>query len=438
MELRSSYYRLKLILKLIVLMLIAQNIYAQNLASAQQKIDEIIVIVNGEPITSSLLTKKMRSMQSQMQRAGVVIPPQAELRKSALDSVVLETIILQLGREQQIDPEDEYVMSLVEANANKAGFSLDKFKANLQSENVVFAEYVKDVKRDVIINAVRERAVNSRLKITDAEIERFLRSPNTGYKQEFQVLHLVMNKKENSTVKEQDQIKQELNAIRVRALKGEDFATLVKKHSTSPDANKGGDLGFRVIDKFPEIYSLTMENTTVGDVSEVLESPIGFHVFKVIGARLETPKVPQIHARHILIKTGPNTTESQAFAEIKHIYNLITLNKERFAELAKKYGQDGTAEQGGDLGWAMPGDMVPEFEAVMAKTAVGDVSEPLKTAFGWHVLQVLDKQLRPVTRERMKNQAKMYIRQSRYDEVLNEWLREIQAKSHIEYKRFLE
>lgn len=405
-------------------------------ASAQLKpLDAVVALVNGEPITLSQIERREKFQRIELKRQGIAPPSDAALRAQLLENAVIETLLIQMARRERLVPDAETVNENAQANAARAGITLPQLAERLAKDGATLAEYMDDLKNELSVSRLREREVNERIRITDTEIDRFLRSPNTGTVQEYNVKQIVLAKKEGMDDKALAQLKTRAQEIRTRILKGESFAALAKQFSSASDAANGGLMGFRVLDKLPEMYSLSVENLGTGGVSDVLESSAGLHILQLDAVRLQTPSIQQTRSRHILIRVDGFTSEAVALDEIKRIHSLLVLNKDRFPALAQQFSQDGSSQSGGDLGWAVPGDMVPEFDAVMDKAVVNEVSTPFRTQFGWHIVQVLEREVRPLSRERLRNQARAVLRQRKQEETMNEWLDEVRAKAFIEYKK---
>lgn len=400
-------------------------------------LDAIVAVVNGEPVTSSELDRRVKFQLLEFKRQNITPPDLATLRGQLLENAILETLLLQQAKQEGLLPDNETVQATAQANMARAGLTAQQMKDQLAKDGATMAEYYSDLKNEMGMARLREREVGERIKVSDTEIDRFLRSPNTGAKQEYSVYQLVLPKNDSMDAKQLAALNDKAQSLRARIVKGEPFEALAKQFSAAPDASQGGKMGFKTLDKLPEMYALIVENLARGGVSEVLESSAGLHILQLDAARLETPNIQQTRARHILIRVDGFTGEAAALDEIKRLHSLLLLNKDRFPELAKQFSQDGSAQNGGDLGWAMPGDMVPEFDTVMDKTQLNEVSQPVRTQFGWHVLQVLERQTRPLTRERLRSQARALLRQRKQEETLNEWLQELRAKAFIEYKKSL-
>jgi peptidyl-prolyl cis-trans isomerase SurA len=431
-------YLLCLFLAVLLKNTLAQSPQTQSpQTQSAQTLDAIVAVVNGEPITSSEVDRRVKFQLLELKRQNINPPDPSSLRGQLLENAIIESLLLQQVKQDGLLPDDETVQLAAQANMARAGLTMQQMQEQLAKNGATLAEYFNDLKNEIGMSRLREREVGERIKVSDAEIDRFLRSPNTGAKQEYSVYQLILPKKEGMTAQELAALNDKAQSLRARIVKGESFEALAKQFSVASDAAQGGKMGFKSLDKLPEMYALIVENLGRGDVSEVLESSAGLHILQLDAVRLETPSIQQTRARHILIRVDGFTGEAAALDEIKRLHSMLILNKDRFSELAKQFSQDGSAQSGGDLGWAIPGDMVPEFDAVMDKTQLNEVSSPVRTQFGWHVLQVLERQTRPLTRERLRSQARALLRQRKQETTLNEWLQELRAKAFIEYKKSL-
>ena len=298
-----------------------------GLASAQTKpIDSVVALVNGEPITQSQIDRREKFQRIELKRQGIAPPNTAALRAQMLENAVLETLLLQTAKQERLVPDTETVNDNAQSNAARAGLTLPQLAAQLAKEGATLAEYLDDLKNEIAMSRLREREVNDRIRITDTEIDRFLRSPNTGTVQEYNVKQIVLAKKDGMTDKELLSLKEKAEQIRARVMKGESFAMLAKQFSTSGDAATGGVMGFRLLDKLPEMYSLSVENLGTGGVSDVLESSAGLHILQLDAVRLQTPTIKQTRSRHILIRVDGFTPEAAALDEIKRIHSLLVLS----------------------------------------------------------------------------------------------------------------
>jgi peptidyl-prolyl cis-trans isomerase SurA len=408
-------------------------------SKAVQTLDAIVVVINGQAISSLDLRRRERFLLEQLNRSKQTIPSQQELSEAVLERAIFETLMLQNASKLGLIPNDSAVQQAISDNAFQSGLTLTQFLARVEQSGILTADYTADFKNEMAMANVRERALAAKTKVTDADIDRFLREDSSGINQEYaiQVLFLPKIETENaSQVTARRNLAQTILASAKLTKTDESFASL-QKTMVDTTVKHEVNLVFKTLNKIPELFSSALETMGVGSVSPVLESSAGFYVLRLANKKTLLPQVNQTKARHILIRVDGSTAAAEETAKqlSKKIHDRLTLNIDLFPELAKEFGQDGTSSKGGDLGWSLPGDMVPEFERVMDVLNVGELALPLRTQFGWHLLQVLDRKVVDLPRERLRAQARNALRARKQDEALGEWLDQLKSQAYIEYKR---
>jgi len=295
------------------------------------------------------------------------------------------------------------------------------------------------VREQILLTRLREREIDDRIQVSDSEIDLYLEELKASGNErvEYNIAHILVRVPEQARPDQIEQARERASRARAGALAGHDFGKLAATYSDGPDALRGGVLGWRERDRLPELFASALEKMTPGTVSEVLRSPAGFHVLKLIDRRSAgnaSAPVVQTHARHILVRTSEIVSEADARRRLSELRERIVKGGEDFAELAKRYSEDGTAARGGDLDWVHPGDTVPEFERAMNALAPGEVSEPVKTPFGWHLIQVLARRTADLSAERKRLQARQALRARKSDEAYQEWLRQLRDRTYVEVR----
>jgi peptidyl-prolyl cis-trans isomerase SurA len=291
------------------------------------------------------------------------------------------------------------------------------------------------------LTSVREKALQSKLKITDAEVDRFLKSADSGIKQEYQLQALFVAKADGASSQVNTQRREQAMSLLAAAKNVTNtvaFAALqnsVANTAAASNVKHTVDLGYSALDKLPELYSNAVENMAVGEVSSLLESSAGYYIVRLSAKRTLNPQVQQTKVRHLLLRIPNPSDEAAVLEQIKRLHDRLTLNIDLFPALARQFGQDASAPVGGDLGWAMPGDMVPEFERMMDVLKEGEMALPLRTQFGWHLLQVLERKISDLPQDRLRARARNLLRARKQDEALTDWLDQLKAQAYIEYKR---
>ena len=416
----------------------AINATAQNLpASEPLSADRIVAVVNDEVITLNELEASVSRALAQLQRQGTPLPPREELEKQMLDRMVMEKVQLQLARETGLRIDDGQLEQALQRIAANNNMSLAQFREALQRDGVPFAKFRDEIRNEMTISRLRERDVASRIVISEGEIDNYLSGAiakgNEG--EEYEVAHILMRAPESASPEQIQALKQKADEVYARLQQGEDFSQLAAAYSDAPDGLQGGNLGLRPIDRLPGIFAEAVTKLKPGEVAPILRSSNGFHIVKLIGKRggASLPPVQQTHARHILIKVNEVVSEADARHKLLGLYDRIK-HGEHFEELARLYSQDGSAAKGGDLGWVYPGDTVPDFERVMNQLPIGEVSQPVQTPFGFHLLEVLERRVQEVSADRQRAAARQVLLERKMDEAYQDWLRQARDRAYVELR----
>jgi peptidyl-prolyl cis-trans isomerase SurA len=406
-----------------------------------QDLDQIVVVVNKQVITALDLQRRERFLTAQIKRNNQAMPDAQTLSNAVLERAVMETLMLQQAGVQGLIPSDDMVQQTIADNALQSGLDLNRFISRIEQSGVSAAEYTADLKNDMALTSVREKALQSKLKITDAEVDRFLKSADSGIKQEYQVQALFVAKADGASSQVNAQRREQAMSLLAAAknvANNAAFAALqnsVANTAAASNVKHTVDLGYSALDKLPELYSNAVENMAVGETSSLLESSAGYYIVRLSAKRTINPQVQQTKVRHLLLRVPNPSDEAAVLDQIKRLHDRLTLNIDLFPTLARQFGQDGSASVGGDLGWAMPGDMVPEFERMMDVLKEGEMALPLRTQFGWHLLQVIERKTSDLPQDRLRARAKNLLRARKQDDALTDWLDQLKSQAYIEYKR---
>ncbi len=406
-------------------------------STASVPLDRVVVVVNNEAVTQFDVNEQKRLVLAQMRDAKVQPPAADALDRQVLDRLVTERAMLQFAKESGIKVDDQTVERTILRIAQENKLSPEEFRKLLEREKIPYAKYREDIRREVTIQRIREREVDSRVSVSDAELDAYLATvaAQAGGETEFQISHILVSVPEQASP---DQI----NARRTRAedalaqiKSGKEFKEVAAAFSDAPDGIKGGDLGWRTPARLPVVFVEAANGMKNGDVSPVLRSPGGFHVIKLVDSRSrDAPTmVEQTHAKHILIRVNEITSDSEARIKIERIRDRIETGA-KFEDQAKLNSDDASSSKGGDLGWVSPGDTVPEFEQAMNKLAIGQVSVPVRSSFGWHIIVVDGRRTQDITQNRRRDVARNAIRQRKSDEEFAEFVRQTRDRAYVEYK----
>ena len=400
-------------------------------------IDSVVAVVNDDVITRQELNERLRVVIGQLQKQGTPLPAPDVLERQILERMITDMLQAQFAKETGIRVDDAQLDLAITRIAQQNGFpSLAEFRARLEADGVDFKKFREEIRSEIISTRLREREVESKLVISDTEVDSYLanKARMGGAKEEFHLAHILVVVPERASAADiqaaHDKAEQALNQLK----NGADFAQVAAGYSDAKDALNGGDLGWRPGDRIPPMFTNELQNLQPGQATAVLRSSNGFHILKLIEKRSGGAPVviTQTHARHILIKTSEIVSESEAKKRLMEIKARIEGGAD-FAEQARRYSQDGSAQQGGDLDWLSPGQTVVEFEEVMSRLQPGMIGTA-QTQFGWHLIQVIERRDADVSEQQERQQARLAIGTFKSDEQYQDWLRQLRDRAFIEYR----
>jgi peptidyl-prolyl cis-trans isomerase SurA len=412
------------------------------LAAAAQGIlpvDRIVAIVNKEVITASELADAVGAAERQLRRQGTRLPERALLERQMLERLILDKAQLQLARDSGIRVDELQLDRAVQRIAQNNNMSLPEFRRALEKDGVVFPAWRDELREQIVLTRLREREVDDKIQVSDTEIDLYLAGLKTGpdNRAEYQVSHILVRVPEQSTPERIELARQRAQKALDEARAGADFASLAASYSDAPDALQGGALGWRSHDRLPELFSNALARLQPGEVSDPLRSPAGFHVLKLTarrGAAMEGAPVAQTRLRHILIRPSETLSEGEAQRRLADLRNRIVSGSADFAEMARVHSGDSSAGRGGELDWIYPGDTVPDFERAYRELKIGEVSQPVRTPFGYHLIQVLERRSADMSPERRRLQARQALRERKADEAYQDWLRLLRDQVYVELR----
>lgn len=405
--------------------------------AAVEVIDRVAVIVDDDIIMESELLNRIATVKSSIKEQGSRMPPENVLLEQIRNSMIVESLQLQMGERAGVRISDANLNEAMSNIARQNGMNLQQFRRALESEGVSYIDTRENIRREMILKRVQQGNVNHRVQITEQEVDNFLESEEGQYMTapDYHVGHFMLSI-ESGDADEFAAAEQSAKRLVQELRDGRDFTSL-KGQKVDDYPLRGGDLGWRKRDKLPSIFADVVPKLEIGAIADPISSDGGIHIIKLLERRGGgTSKVDQTHARHILIKPSEITTEEEAKAKLDKLYKRIVDKKEDFAALAKKYSEDtGSALDGGDLSWTTPGDLVPEFQKVMDETPINGVSEPFKSNYGWHILQVLERRNEDISNKMLRNKASNFIYKRKFDEELEAWLQKIRDEAYVDIKK---
>jgi peptidyl-prolyl cis-trans isomerase SurA len=399
-------------------------------------IDSVVAVVNDDVITRYELDDRLDTVVRQLQKQGTPLPAPEVLEKQILERMITDMLQAQYAKENGVRVNDTQLDDAITRIAQQNNFpSSVEFRAKLEADGIDYKKFREEIRSEIISTRLREREVESKLVISDSEVDNYLANKaRAGNDEEFHLAHILVVVPEQASAEKIQAARDRAEHALSQLKGGADFAQVAAGSSDAKDALNGGDLGWRSSDRIPPLFLNELHNLQPGQVTSVLRSPSGFHILKLVEKRSGNAPVviTQTHVRHILIKTSEIVPESEAKSRLMEIKQRIEAGAD-FADQAKRYSQDGSAQQGGDLDWVSPGQTVPEFEAAMNKLKPGQMGV-VQTQFGWHLIQVLERRNTDVSVQQQRQQARVAIGSFKSDELYQDWLRQLRDRAFIEYR----
>ncbi|WP_068803752.1 peptidylprolyl isomerase [Thauera phenolivorans] len=407
-------------------------------ATTPIEVDRIVAVVNSEVITALELRARIDQATRQLQRQGVELPPAGVLERQLLEQLIIEHAQLQLARDTSLRIDDAALDRAIASIAQNNRIDTDELRRRLEADGVSWEQFRKQIRTEMLISRLREREVDSRVAVTDAEIDNFLNSnPDALSGEEYLVAHILLRAPEGATPQQIEALRAKAEAVMTRLRSGEDFARVAAATSDAPDAINGGSLGWRQRDRLPALFAEAARQLQPGEITPPLRSAAGVHILKLVDKRggdgVASQQLEQTRARHILIRTSEVLSDAEAEARLLGLRERVA-NGADFGELAKANSADLSAAKGGDLGWLNPGDTVPEFERAMNALQPGELSPPVRSPFGWHLIMVEERRLQDVTDERKRAAARAVLRERKADEAYEDWVRQLRDSTYVDYR----
>jgi peptidyl-prolyl cis-trans isomerase SurA len=429
-----------------LLALLTEAAHAQGTSSASinlRSADYIVAVVNSEPITNAQVNAEVARAIRQLAAQRRPAPDEQTLRRQVLDQLINERAQLQLAREMGLKIDEPSVDQAEQNIARQNQLTVAQLRQQVQQQDGMAPQVLRNrLKDQLLLTRLREREVDARVRVSDADVEQYLaeqqqRNSNPG-SQLINIAHILVAVPEDASAARQAELQRKAEQVTRRAReKGADFAALVRELSDAGDRANGGQLGLRAGDRYPALFTSAVRTLAVGEVSDPLRSGAGFHVLKLIERRqpgLPPQTVTQSRARHILLIPSAQLSEAQARDKLNDFRRRIVAGETDFAALARQNSQDGSAAQGGDLGWANPGMFVPEFENVMNQLAPGQIGEPLISRFGVHLIQLLERRQAVLNEREQRELIRNMLRERKMAEAYENWVRDTRARAYVELR----
>jgi peptidyl-prolyl cis-trans isomerase SurA len=406
-------------------------------AHGPQLIDRIVAVVNSEVITQRDLAERIMLVETQLKRQGTAAPTRDVLGRQVLERMIMDRVQIQFARDTGVRVDDLQVDRTVQMIADNNKLTLAAFRRTLEREGVSFDRFREDIRNEILISRLREREVDSKIQVGDSDVDNFLQEMQAGDAgAQFDLSHILIRVPENASPDQIDvRLKRAQEAL-AKARAGADFAQLAVSYSDAPDALKGGGMGWRERDRLPELFVDALAKLKPGEVSDVIRSPAGFHIIRLNDRRGGGGSfmVEQTRVRHILARVNDLVSEDEARRKITVLRQRL-VDGANFADLARLNSDDAaSARRGGELPWTVPGDLVPEFERAMNALKIGELSQPVRTPFGFHIIQVLERRTADLSADRKRIEARRVLRERRGDEAYQEWLRQLRDRAYVEVR----
>lgn len=401
-----------------------------------EKMDRIIAVVDQSVITERELMGRMESVKTQMIKKGVEVPPDDILQKQILERLIVDNLQLQLAAQTGIKVDDAQLDKTIERIAEQNNLTLPAFKKALEEDGTRFYKFREDIRNDIILARLRERDVDNKVNISEAEIDNYLSTQEKeGDLDEFNISQILIRLPEDSSPEDIQKARARTEQVIKALSEGMSFEKASANFSDAPNALDGGTLGWRSGQQMPPEFLELIKTLQIGGVSRPFRSGNGVHILKLNERRAgsSTLIVEQTHVRHILLKPNEVLSDKEAKQKIEGIKERID-HGTPFQDMARQYSDDGSASNGGDLGWISPGDTVPVFEKTMAELAINEVSAPIRSQFGWHLIQVLERRKQDMSKESKRLKARQEIRARKAEEAYNEWIHELRDKAFVELR----
>jgi len=398
-------------------------------------LDRIVAVVEEDVILERELAFETNNIVGKLKANNVMIPPAFILRKQVLERLVVDKLQRQLAEKSGIRVSDEMLRSSVADIARRNNLTVDTFRLELESQGISFQGFEENIRNEIIVNQLRAREVGSRVKVTDREVAHYLETQGEVVKEQVQyhLGHILISISEGASSSVIQKAKEKANKTIDDLKNGADFKQTAVAVSDGGNALKGGDLGWRSIGQVPTLFVDAVVKMNLGDIAELIRSPSGFHIIKMLELKgVNKHIVTKTRARHILVKTNELIDDAEAKNRLLSLKERI-VDGDDFASLARSNSDDkGSAINGGDLNWVGPGDLVPPFEQAMNELAINGISDPVQTQFGWHIIQVLERENKDNSVEYKKNRVREEIRKRKIEEETELWLRRLRDEAFVD------
>jgi len=407
-------------------------------------VDAIRVVVNDEVITRNEVRGRVAQIVQRLRAQNTQLPPQADLERQVVEAMIVERAQVQLAKEMGVRVDDRQLDAAIGRIAQDQKMSVQDMRNQMEKEGMAFAAFREEIRNEIMMQRLREHEVDSKIQVSDAEIDTFLAAEKAAAADriEVDIAQILVGIPANATPEQIAARRARAEEVMRQLRTGADFAKVAATYSDAGDALKGGAIGWREADRLPPVFSTELRKLNPGQVTPVIKTNVGFYILKLVEKRslagAATPDqavIEQTRARHILMKATPTMPAAEVKRKLEELKAKLDSKSATFEDLARQNSQDnGSASKGGDLGWLYPGDVMPEFETAMAALKPNQISGVVETPFGFHLIQVLERKSEDVTAQKERNRARQVIRERKLGEAFEDWAREVRDRAYVEFR----
>jgi peptidyl-prolyl cis-trans isomerase SurA len=434
---KNSFARISTASLLIFSLLATPSLWAQNAAQPNGQ-NYIVAVVDAEPITNVDVALRATQLRQQLTQQGKVVPASSQLLQDALNKLIDEKALLQFAKETGTTIDDEAVNQAEQRVAAQRQISVEALHKKLLSEGSSPTRLRQELRDQLTLQRLTERNVPSRIRISDVEVEQAIRARKNAFvdpNPDVELGQIFIAVPEKSSAEQVQELQAKAQQALSKLKQGESFATVAKAFSDGAERDKDGLMSARPLDRYPTLFSDTVQNFQIGEVSSVIRSGAGFHILKLVSKKgKQQVTVTETRARHILLRPGGKLSQTAARGQLAEYKRQIESGKVDFADLAKAHSQDGSAANGGDLGWVTSGTFVPEFEEAMNKLKPGEIADPVVSRFGVHLIQLLARREAPISEKDLRELVRNQLRTEKFDETYQMWVQEVRGRAYVELR----
>ncbi|MGI9216937.1 MAG: peptidylprolyl isomerase [Hydrogenophaga sp.] len=409
-------------------------------APGPRTVDYIVALVNSEPVTNNEVRARLLRVEQQLTQQGAALPPRDQLARQVMEQLVNERAQLQQASEQGLRVDEPTLARAEQSIASQNQLSVDEFRRRVAADGMDINFLRNELRNQILLQQLREREVDARVRVTENDIDDFVREQKSNTdlgSLELNLSHILVRVPESATPEQIKALEARAQRAADRARKGDDFGELAREYSDAPEGAQGGQFGMRPADRLPEIFVTATRDLRAGEIAGPVRSPAGFHVLKLVEKRqagLPDVSVTQTRARHILLRPGPQLSQNDAVTRLTQYREQIASGKANFEALAREHSQDGSASAGGDLGWASPGQFVPEFEEAMNGLRPGAMSLPVVSRFGVHLIRVDERRQMTLSDREQREIVRGLVREKKAADALETWAQDLRSRAYVEYR----